>query len=74
MSKTDKLKERLSYFIGKEEPSITLSLPNRVIAGFKLDNVADILKNVFYDKFGKEYKFISYEAINDGYLFNYILS
>ena len=64
--KREKIKERLSFFIEdtyKEE--ISVKVPNRVIIGFKLDSIRDILINVLNDKFRKDFKYVSYELTDD---------
>jgi hypothetical protein len=61
MSKTDKLKERLSFFVKEENATDLLKIPYRVICGSKLDAVAVILQDLLRDKHHKEFKCTSYE-------------
>ncbi len=75
MSKSDKLKERLSFFV-KEETSVIdetlMKIPYRVICGSKLDAVATILQDLLREKYHKDFKCTNYEDNKeDCYIFNF---
>ncbi len=73
MSKTDKLRERLSFFVKEEVSESCLKIPYRVICGSKLDAVAVILQDLLRDKHHKEYKCTSYEDNKtDCYIFLFL--
>ncbi len=60
-SKSDKLKERLSFFVKEENYTSLMKIPYRVICGSKLDAVSVILQDLLRDKYHKEFKCTSYE-------------
>jgi len=72
-SKSDKLKERLTFFIEDKNVDIkNMKIPYRAMRGYKLDIVVAVLLNLLRDKFNKEFKCTNYEDDKkDSYLFNF---
>lgn len=71
MSKADKLKERLMYFVKESTTETSLKVPIRAIGGFKLDIVSVTVQDLLQDKYHNSLQFVNYEPTNDGYVFNY---
>jgi len=73
MSKSDKLRERLFYFVKEEAAVNLLKIPYRVVCGSKLDAVAVILQDLLRDKHHREFKCTNYEDnLTDAYIFTFI--
>lgn len=71
-SKVDKLKERLSYFVNESISKTSLKIPNRIVQGFKLDNVAVAIQDLLCDKHKIKLKYTGYEQIGNDFIYNYI--
>jgi hypothetical protein len=71
MNRIDKLKERLTHFVKEGTSETSLKVPNRVICGFKLDNVAIVIQDLLCDKYHKNLRFVDYVEDGDGYIFNF---
>jgi hypothetical protein len=73
MNNPDKLRERISYFIG-DKPTTSIKIPHRITVGFKMQTIEDVIKGALVNKFGKQLKFVNYEfdKENNDYIFNYV--
>jgi hypothetical protein len=75
MSRQDKLKERLMYFlptsVASESTTMSLKIPNRATAGFKPGAVSDTIRNLIYDKFNKNMELESHELVENDGIFNF---
>lgn len=75
-SRIDKLKERLTYFVKEnktklEQNNTSLTIPSRIVQGFKLDIVAVVIQDLLRDKYNTELEYIGYEQKEDNFIYNY---
>lgn len=70
-SRVDKLKERLSHFVKEQTTETLLKVPERLIIGFKIENVGIAIQDLMCDKYHKNLKYSGYEQVGTDYMFSY---